>query len=172
MTEAAHAPPAPEYANGRDARVMDAVRHFRVVVRAIQAHSSWVERQCGLSAAQLWALSEVATQPGMSVSDVSRRLSIKPATASNLLDKIERKGLLRREREGRDQRVVQLYATEAGLRLLGTAPQPPQGALVHALARLQDDRLGALADHLAELVDQLELSDGSSTHTPLNAIDP
>jgi len=146
-----------------------AVRHFRVVIRSIQAHSVWVERQCGLSAAQLWALSEICRRPGVSVSDVSRALSIKPATASNLLDKIERKGLVRRERCSPDQRVVQLFVTEAGERLLDTAPGPAQGALIDALSRLDAERLAHLVDGLGGLVEELVSDEHGAAHAPLSA---
>jgi DNA-binding MarR family transcriptional regulator len=150
-----------------DPRVMAVVRNFRVAVRAVQAHSAWVERQCGLSAAQLWALWEVDRAPGMSVSEIARRLSIKPATASNLLDKIETKGLLQRCREGHDQRVVQLFVTEEGAKLLATAPLPAQGALLDALTRLRDEELEELSEGLEALVDILHTKDEGSAMSPM-----
>ncbi len=152
---------------GREDRIMSAVRHFRVVVRAIQAHSSWVERQCGVTAAQLWALWEVFREPGIRVSDISRRLSIKPATASNLLDKIEAKGLVRRERRGPDQRVVRLFPTDDGARLLASAPRPAEGALLDALTRLDDQQLEALNGSLEALVDILRVKEEGSALAPI-----
>jgi DNA-binding MarR family transcriptional regulator len=146
---------------------MSTVRHFRVVVRSIQAHSNWVERQCGVSAAQLWTLWEVFREPGLKVSDISRKLSIKPATASNLLDKIEHKGLLRRERRGPDQRVVRLYPTDEGATLLANAPRPAEGALLDALTRLEDGQLEDLNRSLATLVDILRIKDEGSALSPL-----
>lgn len=131
---------------------MNVVGHFRTVIRAIQAHSAWVERQCGVSAAQLWALWEIHGDPGLRVKDISERLSIQPATASNLLDKLQAKGLIRRDRCGPDQRVVQLFPTEAGEALLAQAPGPAEGALLNALARLSAAELEALGASLALLV--------------------
>jgi DNA-binding MarR family transcriptional regulator len=146
---------------------MSAVRHFRVVVRAIQAHSNWVERRCGVSAAQLWALWEVFRTPGLRVSEISQRLSIKPATASNLLDKLEAKGLLERARRGPDQRVVQLYPTDEGSRLLASAPRPAEGALVDALSRLDDELLESLNGSLEALVDILRVKEEDSALAPI-----
>lgn len=159
---------APLVSDPDDPRVMGVVRNFRVAVRAVQAHSAWVERQCGLSAAQLWALWEVDRSPGMSVSDIARRLSIKPATASNLLDKVEGKGLLRRTREGPDQRVVQLFVTDEGAQLLATAPLPAQGALLDALTRLREDELDELNGGLEALVDILHTKDEGSALSPMH----
>lgn len=151
-----------------DPRVIGAVRNFRVVVRAVQAHSAWVERQCGLSAAQLWALWEIDRAPGLNVTQIASRLSIKPATASNLLDKVEGKGLIRRERPGPDQRVVQLFVTEQGARLLATAPLPAQGALLDALTRLREGELDDLGRGLEALVDILHIKDEGSALAPMH----
>lgn len=150
-----------------DPRVVGVVRNFRVAMRAVQAHSAWVERQCGVSAAQLWALWEVDRSPGLSVSEVARRLSIRPSTASNLLDKIETKDLIQRRRLGPDQRVVQLFATDAGRQLLATAPVPAQGALMDALPRLGETQLDELSRSLEALIDILHAKDERTALDPM-----
>jgi len=126
------------------------VRQLRLIMRAMQGHSHAIERTCGISAAQLWALWEIQRTPGLKVSDLARSLSIHPSTASNLLDKLEESQLIERQRRERDQRVVRLYATDSGRALLESAPAPPQGELNHALQRLP-------ADHLARLHAELGL---------------
>src|SRR5690625_7339990 len=90
-----------------DPRIMGIVQNFRVAVRAVQAHSAWVDRQLGVSAAQLWALWETDRSPGQSVSEIARRLSTKPSTASNMLHKIEDKDRQGRTSHGHHQREVQ-----------------------------------------------------------------
>jgi MarR family transcriptional regulator, organic hydroperoxide resistance regulator len=124
---------------------------FRVVFRAIQEHSRWVEKRCGVSAAQLWAMWEIQASPGLRVSELSAALSIQQSTASNLLDKLEHKGLVERQRGGRDQRVVRLYLTAAGRALVARAPHPAQGALMEALHRLPDAPLEELEHGLDRL---------------------
>ncbi len=158
--------------SAREDRVALAVQRFRVVIRAIQTHSHSVLRQSGLSQAQLWLLWEVFGQPGLRVSELSQRLSIKPATASNLLDKVESKGLIRRERAGPDQRVVRIYITPEGAELLSRAPRPAQGALVDALGRLDDTYLGQLNEGLAALQDLLHGRHADDAHQPLPPVDP
>lgn len=141
---------------------MAVIEHFRTVIRAIQAHSTWVERQCGVSAAQLWALWEIHAEPGLRVKDISERLSIQPATASNLLDKIQAKGLIRRDRGGPDQRVVQLFATQKGEELLVDAPGPAEGALLNALARMSAADVEALGASLSRLISEMSPDNGKA----------
>jgi DNA-binding MarR family transcriptional regulator len=90
--------------------------------------------------------------PGMKVSELAQALSIHASTASNLLDKIEKAGMIRRERNTVDQRVVKLYLTPAGEKALEKAPQPLTGILTHALGQLPDKSLDRLNQDLATLI--------------------
>lgn len=93
----------------REAQTRVVVQQLRIVYRAMQEHSRWVEKQCGVTAAQLWALWELAARPGMRVSELSQALSLHQSTTSNLLDKLEKKDLVARRRGGPDQRVAIIY---------------------------------------------------------------
>ncbi|QKT03764.1 MarR family transcriptional regulator [Ectothiorhodospiraceae bacterium 2226] len=153
----------------RSTRLNAIIRDLRLVLGAIREHSRWVESHCGVSAAQLWALWELATAPGMRVSELSRALTIHQSTASNMLDKLERKALVERVRGGPDQRVVRLYLTEAGMSLLQDAPRPAQGAISSALQSLPDAELEGLHRHLDRLVQAMGVTDRQAALRPLGA---
>ena len=144
------------------------VQRLRVVFRSIQEHSRWVEKQCGVSAAQLWAMWELSSTPGLRVSELSKALAIHQSTASNMLDKLEKKGLVKRERDEVDQRVVRLYLTEAGWDLVEKAPRPARGALSDALQRLSPLDLAALDATLGELVAAMTVRPHDAAHKPLS----
>ena len=143
----------------RDEKMRDVLQQLRVLFRNIQAHSRWVEKQCGVSAAQLWALWELHSAPGMRVSDLSRVLSVHQSTASNMLDKLEEKRMIRRERGGSDQRVVRLFVTEAGEAVLDKAPDHAQGAIMGALVKMPDQVIEELTDGLSHLIDEMGMND-------------
>jgi DNA-binding MarR family transcriptional regulator len=143
----------------REDKMRDILQQLRVLFRNIQAHSRWVEKQCGVSAAQLWALWELHREPGLRVSDLSRVLSVHQSTASNMLDKLEEKGLIRRERGGTDQRVVRLYVTAAGEAVLQKAPDHAQGAIMGALVKMPDPVIAELTDGLSQLISEMGMND-------------
>lgn len=128
------------------------VRQLRMIIRALQGHSHTVERACGISAAQLWALWELHRSPGLKVSDLARRLSVHASTISNLLDKLEQGGLVERQRRERDQRIVRIYVTPVGAALLERAPAAPQGELNRALEAMDVDQRLALDRALGVLI--------------------
>ena len=144
------------------------IRDLRVVLRSTQTHSRWVEKQCGVSAAQLWAMWELSANPGAKVSELSQTLSIHQSTTSNMLDKLESKALIKRDRSGPDQRVVRLFLTDEGNALLERAPQPAQGALSHALGNISEDGLGQLQSGLKELIDAMSVLEGDAALKPLS----
>ena len=131
---------------------MAVLQQFRELFRLSQRHFQRIEARCGVSGAQLWALSELDRQPGLTISELARCLSVHLSTSSNLLDKLEKQRLVRRERRGSDQRVVRVYVTAAGTKLLTRAPKPAEGLIPDALSRMQPLALGSLQRDLATLL--------------------
>ncbi len=135
----------------------EALRLFRSIYAAVRHHLQNIERQCGASGAQVWALATVSRQPGIRVTELAAAMAIHPSTASNLVAKAERAGLVRRERSSRDQRVVHLSLTESGGEVLAKAPEPVAGLLPDALGRLPDDILDRLRDDLQTLASTMSV---------------
>ena len=136
---------------------LQVLEQFRIVFKSIRRHYQDVERRAGVSGAQLWALSEVAGRPGCQVGQLAKALAIHQSTASNILRGLDRQGLVRRHRRGKDQRQVQLYATRKGLRVLKRAPQPLIGVLQQALTDLPSSNLEALHRQLTQLIKAMKL---------------
>ena len=144
------------------------MRSLRIIFRAIRAQAKLVEKNTGMNSTQLWMLWEIANAPGMKVTQLANILSIHQTTCSNLLDKIEEKGLIRRDRTGPDQRVVHLNPTEKGTDLLKLAPQPAQGIVVGVLQQMSPVDLKNLDDNLGRLVDALQVPVKDAEMKPLD----
>ncbi|MEO7760476.1 MAG: MarR family transcriptional regulator [Casimicrobiaceae bacterium] len=137
--------PAPisnkQEAPDRGRQVLSVLRQFRELFRVSQQHFQRIEADCGISGAQLWALTELGARPGLKVSEVAHALSIHLSTASNLLDKLEARKLIRRERGTTDQRVVKVFPTAEGKKVMKSAPRPAEGVIPAALSKMPDDVL-------------------------------
>src|SRR3981081_2764965 len=66
-------------------RMLDVLEQFRVIFKSVRRHYRSVEERSGISGALLWALAQVAANPGSQVGDLARALAIHQSTASNLL---------------------------------------------------------------------------------------
>jgi len=142
----------PEPSPARRERMLRVLLQFRVLVRAMRAHYQSLAERSGLAGAQAWALAEIAAHPGLSVGELARGLALHLSTVSNIVGRLERRGLVRRIRQSGDQRVVRLEATAEGRKVLRRAPQPAAGLLQQALGRLAPARLAALNRDLAALI--------------------
>ena len=143
------------------------LRQFRVIFRSVKKHFQVIERTCGIGGSQLWALATVSESPGIRVSDLAKAMSIHQSTASNLVEQMVKLGLIVRERDTDDQRVVRLNATARGLALIARAPKPLIGLLPDALSQLNPLELRQLHASLAKLLDVMDLLDESAVNTPL-----
>ncbi len=143
---------------------------FRIIFGAIRQHFREVEKACGVSGAQVWVLATLDKSPGLRVTELAEALSIHASTASNLLDKIERSGLIRRERGTQDQRVVRLFLTEGGRAALAAAPQPFTGVLPHALDQLAPEILARLNQDLDTLIGHMDLTNSKDARRPLSEL--
>ena len=143
------------------------LQKVRVVIRAAQRHSLWIEKQCGVNGAQLWIMQELADAPGLRVGQVTALLAIQQATTSNLLEGLVRKGLVVKTRDPADQRVVKLFLSAQGLALLDVAPKPARGLLPEALAKLEPTHLNILNAGLQALLSSIEVIDEAFGLQPL-----
>lgn len=154
-------------AAGQTATSLEVLQKVRIVIRAAQRHSLWVEKQCGVNGAQLWILQELADAPGLRVGQVTALLAIQQATTSNLLEGLVRKGFVVKARDPADQRVVKLFLSAQGLALLEAAPKPARGLLPEALASLAPAHLARLNAGLQGLLSSIDVIDEGFGLEPL-----
>jgi DNA-binding MarR family transcriptional regulator len=151
--------------------MLQVLEQFRIIFKSIRGHYRSVEKRAGISGALLWALAQVASEPGTPVGRLARALAIHQSTASNLLRRLEARGLLSRRRHGKDQRTVQLFPTAKGLRVLTRAPQPLIGVLQQALSDLPAPRLRLLHRQLEGLIAAMKVKDPEARSTLLSEMD-
>ncbi len=120
-----------------------------------------------MSGAQLWALAELQARPGSKISELAIALSVHLSTGSNLVDRLEAKSLVRRQRSKEDQRVVRVYLTPTGQGVLRKAPKPAEGIIPDALHRMPGDALGRLDRDLEQLLRLARIRDQRAAMKPL-----
>lgn len=130
---------------------LEALKRFRVLFKSASNPYEAAEQCAGLTGAQLWALAEVAQADNLTVNGLAEAMAVHQSTASNLIDKLDHKGLVLRARDPYDRRVVRLRPTPNGRAVLASAPGPAAGILPDALLRLAPERLEQLNDLLNEL---------------------
>ena len=146
---------------------VETLRTLRVIFGSARKHDTDTRRIAGLPGSQLWALAEISGCKGIHVNGLSERMALHQTTASNLVNELVRRKLVRRVRDPADQRVVRMYPTSEGKRALLRAPGPHTGLLVDALRRLAPEQLAALHGALRGLVAAMFGTEPSSAGEPM-----
>lgn len=146
---------------------LEILQKFRIIVSAAQKYSQRVEKQLGVTGAQLWIMKEIDVTPGLRVGEVAKKLAIHQTTASNLLDALEKKEMICKSRQETDQRIVNLTLTEKGRLLMQKAPEPVRGLLPEALSQMKDDDLMRLGESMDVLLHSIQQVDEEFAMQPL-----
>jgi len=95
---------------------------LRQIAQAVDTRSRQLLADCGLSAPQIGTLRELARSGGCSPSALADALHLSPQTMAGILQRLELRGLVGRERDLSDKRSFVVRLTEAGTKAEATAP--------------------------------------------------
>lgn len=113
------------------------VASIRRIVRAVDLHSRHLVDEHGITAPQLAVLAEAGRLGGSSIGTIARGVHLSQPTVSGVLDRLERRGLVCRERSERDRRAVVVTVTEKGEQVLHESPSLLQDRFRQELAHLE-----------------------------------
>lgn len=114
------------------------VRSIRQIIRAIDLHSRYLAKRYGLTGPQLHILRDLAAHEESSVGELAKRISLSQATVTNVLDRLENTGYVKRAKSEYDKRKVIVRITAEGSRKLGDNPSLLQEFFILEFEKLAD----------------------------------
>lgn len=149
--------PAPEGDAALRARIdLRVFRAIRRIIRAVDLNSKQLESTRQITAPQLICLRALVHARQMSAKHLAGELQVSPSTMVGILDRLEEKGLVVRERSRHDRRVVWVRPSEQGVRLAEETPSPLQDRLAEGLNRLPELEQAAIALALERVCELME----------------
>jgi DNA-binding MarR family transcriptional regulator len=130
-----------------------------------QRQSREFVRKYRITGQQLGALRIVAMSPGISLGELSERLFLHISSASGIVDRLEKRGYVTRERSGEDRRVVHLNVTADGRRVIRRTPLAGMGLLIHSVDRLPAGQIRDLLKGLKLLLNLMKVKGGRGRRT-------
>lgn len=88
---------------------------------------------------------------GPTMSELSQRLMVSKGNVTDLVERMEARGLIERRPDPRDGRIQRVYLTEAGARQFSAMAPAHNGWLEQSLGRLDEDKLERLHELLGEM---------------------
>jgi DNA-binding MarR family transcriptional regulator len=109
-----------------------------------------------LKPAQLDVLMNLHRHPGMSQHDLARRLLVGRSNITMTLPQLERRGLLKREGDEKDKRVLRLTLTDAGEALLMQALKVHTALIEKAMSQSTAAECDMLGDQMRRVAEVLK----------------
>ncbi|MEJ2717486.1 MAG: MarR family transcriptional regulator [Deltaproteobacteria bacterium] len=140
--------------------VQDSIRwiiwYLRRLVQADEVFNKELAKKYQVSQPQLTCLLALFEYGPLPVSKLAKYVLVKPSTATGIVDRLEEKGLVKRERNVLDRRIVTIHLTETGNEVAKKAPLPIPTPMVDGLNRLPVEETRKIVQSLATLVAMLD----------------
>lgn len=111
---------------------------LRRVIRATDLHSKHLAKTTGLTAPQILLLQTIRDKGEVTIGELANEMSLSQATVTSILDRLEKRDLVYRERSKEDKRKVHAYLTDQATDALKDAPIPLQEHFARQFSDLQD----------------------------------
>ncbi|GAA2742603.1 hypothetical protein GCM10009868_13190 [Terrabacter aerolatus] len=155
-------PPAPERRDELVQAIGEAMQQYQ---RSVQAFDDTVGRALGLGPADLRCLDWLVDGP-KSAGQLSTATGLRPAATTALIDRLAKRGLVRRTRSEADRRTVLVEMTELGQRRTWEAYGPLVRAGQPMLDELSTEQLTFMADFLRRITALTDEHRGLLTQHP------
>ena len=137
-----------------DLRILQALRR---IIRAVDIHSHKLAIQHKITGPQLGCLLAVKENGPITSAKLAQKVYLSPSTIVGIIDRLEEKKLVERNRDSKDRRLIHIYITATGEQLVAAAPSLLQDTLVSALVELPDREQISITMALEKLVDLMEV---------------
>lgn len=131
---------------------------LRRIMRSVEMYSKKLSSHHQVTGPQLVCLLTIGQHQPIIASQIAKHVHLSPSTVVGVLDRLEEKDLIARERDQTDRRKVYLNLTEKGSRLASQAPSPLQDQLTQALRSLSPLEQSSIALALEKIAALMEKS--------------
>jgi MarR family transcriptional regulator, organic hydroperoxide resistance regulator len=117
--------------------------NIKRVFQILNEQSQRIKLETGLTGPQLWAIGVIHEYGPINISNIAKRMYLHPTTVLGIIDRLETRGLVSRNRSKDDRRVIWVELTQGGRELVQSVPEVSQGLLG---GRLEGIALNDLVD--------------------------
>lgn len=134
----------------------DVLVALRRIVRSIDLHSKKLIQSHHLTIPQVVLLREIQRRGRVSLGELARSASLSGATVTGIVDRLEARRLVRRERGDADRRQVFVEIAPAGVEAIGAMPPLLQEDFVRKLEGLETWEQAQILSSLARVADFMD----------------
>jgi DNA-binding MarR family transcriptional regulator len=151
---------------------VNVLKSLRRIIRSVDIHSKKLNQEYHITAPQMICLYSLQKNGAMTQSALAQDVDLGMSTVNGIIDRLETKGWIKRERDAVDRRKVFVEITESGTIQANGAPALLQDKLSDALQALPELEQAAIALSLERIVDLMGASrlEASSNLLPTDKV--
>ena len=124
--------------NTNDERCKNFLIALRKIIQAIDRHSTNLKKKFGLTGPQLILLQSISEHNKISVTQLSKNVSLSQATVTDITKRLEKRDYITRTRDIGDKRKTNIALTENGKAILNTVPPLLQEQFTERFSKLDN----------------------------------
>lgn len=140
-------------------RIEEVLIALRRVIRATDLHSKHLAKTTGLTAPQILLLQTIHAKGQATIGELANEISLSQATVTTILDRLEKRNLVYRQRSQTDKRKVHAHLTEQATEVLKNAPIPLQAHFTDQFEKLQEWEKTMIISALQRLAQMMDAQD-------------
>ncbi|MBW1708010.1 MAG: MarR family transcriptional regulator [Deltaproteobacteria bacterium] len=140
-------------------RTKEIVYSIRRLMQAGEHYTKELNKIYNVSAAQINCLLALYENGPLPPSQIAKHIMVNSSTVTGIIDRLEKKNLVKRLRVSQDRRVITVELTKSGKILAKNAPPPIQQKIIDGLNKLSQSEIEQIALTLKRLTDMLDVQD-------------
>lgn len=140
-------------------RTKEIIYSIRRLMQAGEHYTKELNKIYNVSAAQINCLLALHENGPLPPSQIAKHMMVNSSTVTGIIDRLEKKDLVRRLRISQDRRVITVELTKSGKMLAENAPPPIQQKIIDGLSQLAPSEIDEIALILKRLTDMLDVQD-------------
>ena len=134
---------------------MQIIMRIRQINRALSKHSKYLQDNYRITIPQLLCLKVIHQKGPIPLGELTRVVYLNNSTVTGIVDRLEKRGLVKRNRISRDRRQIHVTATEEGRRFLEKAPSEFQDRFLEQIGEVDSETADTILNSLTMIIKML-----------------
>lgn len=142
-----------------DSMIVHITKRLRQMARELDKRSKYIQENYKITVPQLICLREIYEHGPISLGALTKIVNLNNSTVTGIVDRLERRDLVRRVRISKDRRQIHVEVTDNGIAFIEQAPNPLQQGFVEGLQALEREDVEKILWAIEKLVSLLGCED-------------
>lgn len=139
--------------------IIEAEIRLRHISGTIKRNGRIILKKYGMTSPQFIALQWISETGTLTIGELSNKISLAFSTTTDLIDRLEKKGFVKRVQDEKDRRVVRIHILDKGTKIINEVIAQRQEYLGHVLKSFSTEEVVHLNKLLFALDEQMKKVD-------------